>query len=132
MVYEGCEETEEFEPHVSQSTEEEEPQASCSSSSGDPCAETPESPSGDIETGKGSGDRGVLGEDRGVLEKAMVDVRVIDFAHTTFDGCDEPAGTPVHRGPDRGFLQGIDSLLRLLLEIKTEAEMELAVVSSEA
>ncbi|CAG0887950.1 unnamed protein product [Darwinula stevensoni] len=118
VVYEGCEETEEFEPHVSHSTEEEEPQASCSSSTGDPCAETPESPpTGEIETGKGRGDRGVLGEDRGVLGKAMVDVRVIDFAHTTFDGCDEPAGSPVHRGPDRGFLQGIDSLLRLIIII---------------
>lgn len=45
----------------------------------------------------------------------QVDVRMIDFAHTTFSGC-----TPVHHGPDCGFLTGLDSLKRLLTEILSE------------
>lgn len=53
-----------------------------------------------------------------------VEVRMIDFAHTTFSrkkGSGEPAsGTTVHHGPDNGFLTGIDSLQRLLGEILTE------------
>lgn len=48
-----------------------------------------------------------------------VDVRMIDFAHTTFGaGC---SNSSVHHGPDNGFITGIDSLRRLLKEILEEA-----------
>jgi hypothetical protein len=47
-----------------------------------------------------------------------VDVRMIDFAHTTFGaGC---SNSSVHHGPDNGFITGIDSLMRLLREILSE------------
>ncbi|XP_043524166.1 uncharacterized protein LOC122536123 isoform X7 [Frieseomelitta varia] len=56
--------------------------------------------------------------------EARVDVRIIDFAHTTFVhgstmACNSHASI-LHQGPDCGFLTGLDSLKRLLLEILTE------------
>ena len=54
----------------------------------------------------------------------LVDVRMIDFAHTTFG---HPSNSNVlanpstiHQGPDCGFLTGLDSLKRLLMEILAE------------
>uniref|UniRef100_A0A1B6KMH1 Kinase n=1 Tax=Graphocephala atropunctata TaxID=36148 RepID=A0A1B6KMH1_9HEMI len=57
-----------------------------------------------------------------VSEPAQVDVRMIDFAHTTFSKRRGLTGsTPmVHQGPDCGFLTGLDSLKRLLTEILSE------------
>uniref|UniRef100_A0A6M2DD37 Kinase n=1 Tax=Xenopsylla cheopis TaxID=163159 RepID=A0A6M2DD37_XENCH len=51
-----------------------------------------------------------------------VDVRVIDFAHTTFVNKNgtTSANSTVHHGPDCGFLTGVDSLRRLLQEILDE------------
>ncbi|XP_055620090.1 uncharacterized protein LOC129764717 [Toxorhynchites rutilus septentrionalis] len=55
----------------------------------------------------------------------MADVRMIDFAHTTFEiknggtsVCS--TNTKVHHGPDSGFLRGLDSLKRILSEISDE------------
>lgn len=56
----------------------------------------------------------------------LVDVRIIDFAHTTFNSSESgdlsPSNTTkkVHHGPDGGFLTGIGSLKRILSEILTE------------
>ncbi|XP_043272479.1 uncharacterized protein Ip6k [Venturia canescens] len=55
----------------------------------------------------------------------QVDVRMIDFAHTTFGHSTNssnfnPNSTTVHHGPDCGFLTGLDSLKRLLMEILAE------------
>ncbi|GLH03555.1 Inositol hexakisphosphate kinase 2 [Gryllus bimaculatus] len=47
-----------------------------------------------------------------------VDVRMIDFAHTTCHG--DPGPSTLHLGPDGGFLTGLDSLRRLLREILAE------------
>lgn len=60
-------------------------------------------------------------------EDALVDVRMIDFAHTTF-GHNIPtnsvvachSNSTIHQGPDCGFLTGVDSLKRLLMEILAE------------
>lgn len=65
----------------------------------------------------------------------LVDIRMIDFAHTTFANINSDSGkvvqetpvskfvsnTTVHHGPDCGFLTGIDSLRRMLSEIIKEA-----------
>lgn len=55
---------------------------------------------------------------------ASVDVRMIDFAHTTFgrDGIEvaSNSSSTVHQGPDSGFITGLDSLKRLLHEIMAE------------
>ncbi|XP_055390406.1 uncharacterized protein LOC129619262 isoform X2 [Condylostylus longicornis] len=58
---------------------------------------------------------------------SLVDIRMIDFAHTTFMHTTNLNGslisqnnTAVHHGPDGGFLTGIDSLNRLLSEIVNE------------
>ncbi|XP_076327443.1 inositol hexakisphosphate kinase 3-like isoform X1 [Tachypleus tridentatus] len=47
---------------------------------------------------------------------SSVDVRMIDFAHTTHEGYE--GNTDVHRGPDKGYLLGLDNLVRLLLEVQ--------------
>ncbi|XP_046390371.1 uncharacterized protein LOC124158971 isoform X2 [Ischnura elegans] len=57
---------------------------------------------------------------RGIGEPkaTRVDVRMIDFAHTTFG--EEGNGCRVHQGPDNGFITGLNSLERLLQEILIE------------
>lgn len=50
-------------------------------------------------------------------QHSRVDVKVIDFAHTTFG---RKQGSTVHHGPDSGFITGLDSLRRLLMEILSE------------
>lgn len=61
----------------------------------------------------------------------LVDIRIIDFAHTAFVKKNSGSGaammppqqkvdtatTAVHKGPDCGFITGLDSLKRLLQEI---------------
>ncbi|KAL4646344.1 inositol hexakisphosphate kinase 1-like, partial [Arapaima gigas] len=50
----------------------------------------------------------------------FVDVRMIDFAHTTFKGFrDDPT---VYHGPDKGFVFGLESLIRVLEGIQEENE----------
>lgn len=56
----------------------------------------------------------------------LVDVRIIDFAHTTFTSKNPSDLSPeivkkVHHGPDGGFLTGIESLKRILSEIVVES-----------
>jgi hypothetical protein len=57
----------------------------------------------------------------------LFDVRIIDFAHTTFTKkepspyLDENESKLIHYGPDGGFLTGISSLKRILSEILFEA-----------
>lgn len=58
----------------------------------------------------------------------LVDVRLIDFAHTAFVPRNGSAlfptpPTTIHHGPDNGFLTGLDSLNRLLTEILSEEVM---------
>ncbi|XP_015598239.1 uncharacterized protein LOC107269181 isoform X2 [Cephus cinctus] len=57
-------------------------------------------------------------------QDSKVDIRMIDFAHTTFSrtGSAVPSNSnsTIHQGPDCGFLTGLDSLKRLLLEILNE------------
>ncbi|KAL9914973.1 inositol hexakisphosphate kinase 3-like [Glossina fuscipes fuscipes] len=56
--------------------------------------------------------------------ECLVDIRLIDFAHTAFvprnGGGLFPNQTTVHHGPDSGFLISLDSLNRLLNEILAE------------
>ncbi|XP_058828907.1 uncharacterized protein LOC131688575 isoform X2 [Topomyia yanbarensis] len=66
----------------------------------------------------------VGGGSAGSCALGMADVRMIDFAHTTFEikkgnlMCS--TSTKVHHGPDSGFLRGLDSLKRILNEICEE------------
>lgn len=66
----------------------------------------------------------------GSISGAVCDIRMIDFAHTTFMRKNVNAAatsltantssTVQHQGPDNGFLRGIESLKRLLNEIITD------------
>ncbi|XP_018565594.1 uncharacterized protein LOC108906729 isoform X2 [Anoplophora glabripennis] len=51
-----------------------------------------------------------------------VDVRLIDFAHTSFLRKTDTDAKSVHEGPDGGFLTGLDSLKRLLSQIITNED----------
>ncbi|XP_061689090.1 inositol hexakisphosphate kinase 1 [Syngnathoides biaculeatus] len=49
----------------------------------------------------------------------LVDVRMIDFAHSTFKGF--RGDTAVHDGPDRGYVLGLESLIRILEGLRAES-----------
>uniref|UniRef100_W5N758 Kinase n=1 Tax=Lepisosteus oculatus TaxID=7918 RepID=W5N758_LEPOC len=49
-----------------------------------------------------------------------VDVRMIDFAHSTFKGFRDDQ--TVHDGPDRGYVFGLESLIRILEGIRDESQ----------
>lgn len=47
-----------------------------------------------------------------------VDVRMIDFAHSTFKGFrDDPT---VHDGPDKGYMFGLESLITIMEQMREE------------
>jgi len=45
----------------------------------------------------------------------LVDVRIIDFAHSTHKGLKD---STLHFGPDEGFIYGIENFITILEEIK--------------
>ncbi|KAK9873191.1 hypothetical protein WA026_021424 [Henosepilachna vigintioctopunctata] len=57
-----------------------------------------------------------------LAEPFSVDVRMIDFANTSFVAKDDnnTKSSAIHHGPDGGFLQGLDSLKRLLSQLLVE------------
>uniref|UniRef100_A0A182J5G6 Kinase n=1 Tax=Anopheles atroparvus TaxID=41427 RepID=A0A182J5G6_ANOAO len=75
--------------------------------------------------GGGLGTGGPLGVG-GTNTLGMADVRMIDFAHTTFEiknggaSLCSTTNVKVHHGPDSGFLRGLDSLKSILTEICEE------------
>ncbi|XP_029729577.2 uncharacterized protein LOC109422366 isoform X2 [Aedes albopictus] len=66
----------------------------------------------------------ISGGSTGSSTQGLADVRMIDFAHTTFEIKNGTSmcstNTKVHHGPDSGFLRGLDSLKRILTEICDE------------
>lgn len=52
------------------------------------------------------------------LPPPSVDVRMIDFAHSTFKGFRDDQ--TVHDGPDRGYVFGLESLIKILEAIREE------------
>ncbi|KAK5871957.1 hypothetical protein PBY51_012696 [Eleginops maclovinus] len=48
----------------------------------------------------------------------LVDVRMIDFAHSTFKGF--RGDTAVHDGPDRGYVFGLESLVKILESLQDD------------
>ncbi|XP_043977823.1 inositol hexakisphosphate kinase 1 isoform X2 [Gambusia affinis] len=48
----------------------------------------------------------------------LVDVRMIDFAHSTFRGF--PNDTAVHKGPDQGYVFGLENLIHILEDFRDE------------
>lgn len=85
----------------------------------------------------GSSKRKALLHRNSSLSGAICDIRMIDFAHTTFvRKTDQVSGysnatTVQHQGPDNGFLRGIESLRRLLTEISNDDEIDGAQLKSD-
>jgi inositol-hexakisphosphate 5-kinase len=52
---------------------------------------------------------------------SLIDIRMIDFAHSTHSGIN---GSRKHEGPDRGYLFGIEHLIRIFKEIKNDLETQ--------
>ncbi|TDH14448.1 hypothetical protein EPR50_G00045240 [Perca flavescens] len=48
----------------------------------------------------------------------LVDVRMIDFAHSTFKGF--RGDTAIHDGPDRGYVFGLESLVQILESLRDD------------
>ena len=57
-----------------------------------------------------------------------VDVRMIDFAHTTYGGF---SGDRMRTGPDTGYLFGLKNLIRILEEIQDENRESSEVMTQE-
>ncbi|XP_034021077.1 inositol hexakisphosphate kinase 1 isoform X2 [Thalassophryne amazonica] len=51
-------------------------------------------------------------------QPSLVDVRMIDFAHSTFKGF--RGDTAVHDGPDQGYVFGLESLIRILESLRDD------------
>eukprot|EP00088_Acartia_fossae_P055532 TRINITY_DN6443_c0_g2_i2.p1 TRINITY_DN6443_c0_g2~~TRINITY_DN6443_c0_g2_i2.p1 ORF type:complete len:449 (+),score=91.23 TRINITY_DN6443_c0_g2_i2:94-1440(+) len=65
--------------------------------------------------------------DKGLFSSSankIVSVKIIDFAHSTHSGLKDPT---LHEGPDRGFLLGIDSLIKTLQELQEKDKNPVAV-----
>lgn len=80
-------------------------------------------PNHDINAPSGSNINIAVSNNSGSTDKwPQVDVRMIDFAHTTCAKTPNSSNLhgPIHQGPDCGFLTGLDSLKRLLREILAE------------
>ncbi|NXD56388.1 IP6K3 kinase, partial [Corvus moneduloides] len=45
---------------------------------------------------------------------SRVDVRMIDFAHTTFKGSKSNPNPTLHDGPDQGYIFGLENLIKIL------------------
>ena len=58
------------------------------------------------------------GESQAHPQPPSVDVRMIDFAHSTFKGFRDDQ--TVHDGPDRGYVFGLESLIKVLEAIREE------------
>lgn len=58
-----------------------------------------------------------VGNNSNNYRSCKVDVRMIDFAHTTYGGF---SGDRMHSGPDTGYLFGLKNLIRILVEIQEE------------
>ena len=55
------------------------------------------------------------GEQKNVPGSQLINLRIIDFAHATFEGLDDEVK---HEGPDQGFLFGLKSLRQILSKLK--------------
>lgn len=51
------------------------------------------------------------------MPEPFVDVRIIDFAHSTHKGLEDPV---VYTGPDQGFLFGLENMISLLKSIERD------------
>ncbi|XP_032819004.1 inositol hexakisphosphate kinase 1 [Petromyzon marinus] len=69
-----------------------------------------------VATTTAGGGGGAGGNGGGLNTK--VDVRMIDFAHSTFKGFRDDQ--TIHDGHDRGYVFGLESLLKILTEIRDE------------
>lgn len=54
------------------------------------------------------------------MQRRKVDVRMIDFAHTTHEGF--RGDKIVHKGPDMGYILGLDNTIRMFQEIQEEMD----------
>lgn len=80
---------------------------------------SPTSSHEDDEASSSTAGTSVESEEDDTPSPPRVDVRMIDFAHTTHEGYE--GDTTRHCGPDAGYLLGLDNLVRLLSEVQASA-----------
>ena len=59
--------------------------------------------------------------DGNFTKEPFVDVRIIDFAHSTHKGFRDDI---LHEGPDNGFVQGLKNLVQILDEVLQKQHQE--------
>ena len=52
-----------------------------------------------------------------VVPEPLVDVRIIDFAHSTHRGLSDPVS---YTGPDSGFIFGLENMISILKNIERD------------
>lgn len=60
----------------------------------------------------------------GKSPRREVDVKMIDFAHTTGQGMSQHSVRTKHHGPDTGYLIGLENLIKMFGEIKRQEQQE--------
>ncbi|CAF1149343.1 unnamed protein product [Rotaria sp. Silwood1] len=67
----------------------------------------------------------------GSLQSKLIDVRMIDFANTIYDTTTNDDSSNNHPGPDRGYLQGLDSLIGFFRRILNNDEKNIVEIETE-
>lgn len=62
----------------------------------------------------------------GSLQSNLIDVRMIDFAHTVRATVSEDESSSKHLGPDDGYLFGLERLIDVLKEISRAGQTSVA------
>ena len=55
-------------------------------------------------------------------EHCCVDIQMIDFANTCHKGQKKGTNTPIHSGPDRGYMYGLENLVMMLNNLTSKSE----------
>ena len=55
-------------------------------------------------------------------EQCCVDIQMIDFANTCHKGQKKGTNTPIHNGPDKGYMYGLENLVTMLNNLTSKSE----------
>ncbi|KAL8566791.1 hypothetical protein ACOMHN_005742 [Nucella lapillus] len=93
------------------------PSPACAGTQGGTSDVDPGTETGVVENGGGGG-QNRRSSDAGT-DLSLVDVRMIDFAHTTHSGFHDNV---THEGPDGDYIWGLENLTRMFTRLQTECE----------
>ena len=67
----------------------------------------------------------------GLPQSNLIDIRMIDFAHSIYDPStnDETTASNNHMGPDKGYLSGLECLIAVFKEILNDGEKSSTIIN---